>query len=426
VPGLAKLSPEGRRLLLDLAEELGISVDSLATVIAHESGWNPAAGNSLPAAGLIQLTLGAKLPGFDTPKAVEAIRAWSAERQLREVVRPFYARMAAQVKAIRGGSPGTLVLSNFLPADVGQPPDFRLGDSAAPEGSWRWKVYRWNDGLDASKPKKGYFTVADVYDAARRTVAAAHGQRIRIDGSKLGSPGAPADPAKPARRGDASPGARGDTAPAPRVSDGGSARGLLLAAVEAGLDLPVQWVTFPWEGLSVRVGAHALRAPNHGRALRLPVSFREALAIARRKDWVLPTAALSDAIWRAAEVKLTPKPLPPVDMAGLAHVLRHNQQLDDQIGTRAGALAADEGKDWILSARNQLPRSRATNYGWRATDGRPLQPLGPDDRPPPHDDQHVDYSQVLRPIQRLSQEGVDLLEVFVRKGLPPAEAGRLR
>jgi hypothetical protein len=113
-------------------------------------------------------------------------------------------------------------------------------------------------------------------------------------------------------------------------------------------------------------------------------------------------------------------------MDALEHALRHHEQLDAQ-GASTGELAADEGKDWILSARNLLRSGRgAANYGWRLPNGRPLQPIGPDARPPPHDDQHVDYSQVLRPIQRISAEGTDLLEVFVKRGLPPAEAERLR
>ena len=40
VPGLAKQPPAVRAALLDIAEQLHIPVDSLATVIAHESGWN--------------------------------------------------------------------------------------------------------------------------------------------------------------------------------------------------------------------------------------------------------------------------------------------------------------------------------------------------------------------------------------------------
>src|SRR5262245_56329368 len=43
VRGLAKQSPDVIRTLLDVCEELGASVDTVAAVIAHESGWDPAA-----------------------------------------------------------------------------------------------------------------------------------------------------------------------------------------------------------------------------------------------------------------------------------------------------------------------------------------------------------------------------------------------
>ncbi len=227
-------------------------------------------------------------------------------------------------------------------------------------------------------------------------------------------------------RGDAAT-PRRDAQDGPSAADESvSARGLLLTAVEQGLEEPPTWAEVPWEGHVVLVGEHALRAPWKGRLLRLPVSFRDAVAIAKLKGWVLPTAELSDAIWRAAVVKLDPRALPPDDrMTRMGHVLRHNQGVNEQIASRVG-LAADEGKDWILARRNTLKPGAATTYGWRGRSGRPLQPLGPQDRPPPHNDEHADYSQVLRPIQRFTRAGADLLELFVAQGLPAGAVEALR
>src|SRR5262245_40921921 len=43
VRGLAKQPPEVVRALLEVCDKLGVPADTVAAVIAHESGWNPAA-----------------------------------------------------------------------------------------------------------------------------------------------------------------------------------------------------------------------------------------------------------------------------------------------------------------------------------------------------------------------------------------------
>lgn len=431
VPGLERLSSEARAALLELAGELGLPVDSLAVVISHESRGRSSALNPLPAAGLIQITRGAGLPGLETAEQIRAVATWSDVRQVREVVRPFYRALLREHPSLAGATPGELVVANFLPIGIGKPSDFRLGDSRS-DDSRRRRYYERNSGLDRPGPdgrKKGYITVGDLEELAAELVRAAGGKRLSVAGDAVSPAGAPRKPAKApqrAGRGSRAPTASRRSQGAARASDGQSTRGLLLSAVEAGLDERVTWAEVPWRGRTVLVGEHALRAPLGGRPVRLPVSYGEALAIAKLRGWVLPTASLSDAIWSAAPVKLTPRPLgaaPRMDTA--ARVLRHDDDIERELAGREG-LAADEGKDWILSLRNVLRPRGATPYGWRRVDGTPLQPLGPEDRKPPHDEDWIDESHVLRPIQRRTKEGDDLLELFEAEGIPRAVTNRLR
>ncbi|WP_437679979.1 hypothetical protein [Sorangium sp. So ce131] len=181
LPGLERLTPSARAALVDLCAELRIPVDSMAVVISRESGFRADALNPLPAAGLIQLTTGARLPGFDSETRIREITTWSAERQVRWVVGPFYRRLARRAA---GANPAELYMLNFLPGDAGKPLDFRLGDRESEE-SFRRKVYEWNSGFDKSQPKRGYFTVADVHQAVRRSAAGAGGKRMTLDGTVI-------------------------------------------------------------------------------------------------------------------------------------------------------------------------------------------------------------------------------------------------
>ncbi len=177
VPGLERLPAEARRLLLALAEELRVPVDSLAVVIAHESGGKPYALNDLPAAGLIQITVKAGLPGLDTEEKIREVATWSAEEQILKVVAPFYRALLRQHPKLVGATPGDLLLANFLPADVGRPLDFRLGDSRSPEERRR-KYYEQNKGLD--RMGRGFFTVEDLHEIAKGLVRSSNGRRLEV------------------------------------------------------------------------------------------------------------------------------------------------------------------------------------------------------------------------------------------------------
>jgi peptidoglycan hydrolase-like protein with peptidoglycan-binding domain len=194
VPGLDGVSPAFRSGLLDMCAEMGIPIDALATVICSESRFNPKALNQLPAAGLIQLTVGAGLPGFTNSAAVRTVISMSAEEQLAKVIRPYYAR----IKAAKDANPGHLYMLNFLPTDANNGESFQLGvgefEEVEVDGktvrrlvdepkTWRGKVYQKNQGFDLGRPRRGYFTIGDVYSVAASICKLAKGKRVAVDGT---------------------------------------------------------------------------------------------------------------------------------------------------------------------------------------------------------------------------------------------------
>lgn len=220
--------------------------------------------------------------------------------------------------------------------------------------------------------------------------------------------------------------------------------GLLRKAVDQGAFEQPIWMEVPFGDLKVLVGAHALRANVAGRLLRLPVSWEDVIVICKQLGWIPPTIELSDAIWDAATVKIGPVPMgdrstPALSaiadrkMTTLEFTLGMNARMDARIPEgRWGELAGTEGKDWVLSKRNLLhsrgggPGSKGVaNYGWhQLPHGEPIQGRGDDGSPPWHDVHHYDYSQTLRPIQRMARRAdgaeVDLLDVIEKQGMPAA------
>ena len=202
----------------------------------------------------------------------------------------------------------------------------------------------------------------------------------------------------------------------------------------------IAWTGIQFEGMTVHVSSDAIKvlvprdtlrqvlrdegfeAPESlGDArIRFPVCYEQHVAACRKYDWVPPTAALSDAIWRAAGTKIDPKGLVQRQqdarfMATMGFILKHNQGVDAALaakGALSGTLVAGGvGKDWILHKR--LEERGAVNYGWHRSSGSPVQPVAAT-----HDRKHFDYSQVLRAVRREARaadgSSVDLLE-WMRK-----------
>ena len=177
-PWLVRATAAERRALLEVAQAVGMRDGAaLAAVITSESGGNPSAPaqtTGYPRAGLIQITQGARLPGLDTPERIWAVRSWGIERQLRQVVLPYYARLAPLAPDTTAD---LLYRLNFLPADAHQPDDFRVGDAAS-ESQWRRVVYEQNRGFD--REGKGYITWGDVGATIRAVEARAPGPWVTV------------------------------------------------------------------------------------------------------------------------------------------------------------------------------------------------------------------------------------------------------
>ena len=487
VQGIDAVSPEARRALLDLCDELDMPVDSIAAVIASESGWKPwnafglqkEKGTARPlkgpdgaylltkenqdrvtagrkpffAVGLVQLTNGANLPGFATNEELLKVLEWSAEEQMDRVVRPLYLRHGA---AVKGADPGRVYMTNFLPKFAGKPAEYVLGDKSSDDPKVV-KRYDMNKGFDGNGDSR--ITVEEVTASARRACAAAKGRRIGLDGTIYEPAGlqtapvdaaatkAPTAPKTPAQPAPAPAADRPDTQAPPAASSAavapkGSTSSMLLEAVRSGSHEQPTWVEVPWRGLRVRVGAHCLRAPvklgtGETRLLRLGVSWKNTLEICRLLGWTPPSADLVDAIHAAAELKLEPKTFPAQGMTTLDTNIKHNAAVDKQIPADQWEKLADpEGKNWIWSPRLRVPPNDAVTYGWHCTgkpcgNGKPLwQTLGPDTKTGQHDKNHYDYSQTLRPIDRsaIAADGsrVDVLDELEKAGLPASVTALLR
>lgn len=120
-----------------------------------------------------------------------------------------------------------------------------------------------------------------------------------------------------------------------------------------------------------------------------PVGIGEAARIAQERGAELPTPELVDAIWRAADLKVSPIPMVP------------NKGDDaEQFRAHADRIAAQlEGKEWRLLAGTHKDVVRVAGklglYGWHRLDGRVIQGFFGG-----HALAWKDYSQGLRLVRR--------------------------
>ncbi len=132
-----------------------------------------------------------------------------------------------------------------------------------------------------------------------------------------------------------------------------------------------------------------------------PVSLGTAQRIADRLGCLLPTRKMVDAIYAAAELKLSPAPIPPsaamttcavfLQHSGLVHTERVSCLSEHPLG----ALVAGTKKDVVISTRLAGLTNRVAIYGWHQTNGVPIQPLYLG-----HASSWVDYSHGLRLVRR--------------------------
>lgn len=171
-------------------------------------------------------------------------------------------------------------------------------------------------------------------------------------------------------------------------------------AVAEDLFLPIVWVPVvsTWRGheATFMVSSDALRIGNDADAIRVNASAETTQWIADLFGTVLPTPHLCNLIWEQAHHVLSPSlQRPDAEMAHTHRMVRHSREVDDKLRGRCG-LVANVGKHWVLTnaLRGRHP-TRAANYGWFKPDGSVWQNVGL-----AHSQHHVDYSQVVRLVQR--------------------------
>ena len=131
----------------------------------------------------------------------------------------------------------------------------------------------------------------------------------------------------------------------------------------------------------------------------IPMTPMLAQRIMDRIDGVLPTAKMVDAIWKAAQLKLEPQPIPPSDaMVDMTVFGQHNRMVQQSRNATLEALplptlVAGHKKDVILSNRIAAQPDKVVIYGWHELDGKNIQPVYSG-----HINWYVDYSHGIRPV----------------------------
>lgn len=129
--------------------------------------------------------------------------------------------------------------------------------------------------------------------------------------------------------------------------------------------------------------------------VRVPMTPQTAARIADAFGCALPTRKIVDEVYRAAMVKLEPKPMTE-ERESAATFLRHNAIIEEQrAGKKLGELVAGIKKDVVVSNRLAEKPDRVAIYGWHKPDGKPIQPLTI-----VHRDTYVDYSHGVRLMRR--------------------------
>lgn len=122
-----------------------------------------------------------------------------------------------------------------------------------------------------------------------------------------------------------------------------------------------------------------------------PVARKDLLPLLVLHECELPTIALVDAIWHAADLKIAPILRDYTNPRDMLNYASQRDAIDRAIAGRPCTLLAGTHKDWVREGE------RVDLYGWHTLQGHPLQPFGTS-----HGDGYVDYSQGLRLVRRIA------------------------
>jgi hypothetical protein len=157
---------------------------------------------------------------------------------------------------------------------------------------------------------------------------------------------------------------------------------------------------FPWDWYLSRVSVHAqrfVRVEHEGVEYEVaptyiaPVGIAQAAQFAKARGFELPTPALVDAIWKAADLKVEPQPQSPNRGDDIAQFAEHATAVEAAVAGRSFQLLAGTHKDVVRTAEG------LALYGWHHEDGSVIQPPYGG-----HAGSWRDYSQGLRLVRRVS------------------------
>lgn len=178
-------------------------------------------------------------------------------------------------------------------------------------------------------------------------------------------------------------------APAP---EGGVSAGFP-AGIESRIEAPAWADVVLAPGVKVTVAQDYLRADG----IRVPLTPAAAQRAADRFNAILPTPTLVTAIWRAAPIKVAPRPMTPHGAAtrdSWALAQEHDAIVNQQIAGRQG-LVAGHFKDIVSGPAIGRNPGKVIIFGWHRLDGTPIQSASA-----VHGSFYRDYSHGTRLVSR--------------------------
>lgn len=149
--------------------------------------------------------------------------------------------------------------------------------------------------------------------------------------------------------------------------------------------------------------------------VRIPLNPHSAQKICDAWGCMLPTRKMVNLIWKNAEIKLAPSPMPPTNqMTTTEWFVKHSVKVDGMLSThqaQLGQLIAGHKKDVVVTTKIENIKNRVAIYGWHQLNGVPIQGLNPTS----HDNLYADYSHGIRLIDRVADldgQKVDLYDIL--------------
>jgi hypothetical protein len=162
----------------------------------------------------------------------------------------------------------------------------------------------------------------------------------------------------------------------------------------------VQWTAKDKSGVDhsvqIQVSPDYLSIGTDSDPLVAVLGFPNALRLALERGFVLPTSMVVDQIWKTADRRYEPAPLPSTSGSTMRRPGYWLQSRDKMIvqGWPGGSeLQAGHKKDVVVSKQLVGKPGRLAIYGWHKSDGKPIQPVSLF-----HGADYADYSHGVRAV----------------------------